>query len=339
MRTVAFLLAVLSFAVVAFALPSSSLAGSGGGCSGTAGSDVHRAGLVVSFGGQQPTQRFCVEFTEESISGIELLQRSGLSLVTQIEGGLGAGVCAIDGIGSDDPTNCFKYSTTPPYRYWVYFRWTGADSNGAWQFSNVGASTREIHDGDIDGWSWGNGANAPPESPDGVLDLPTPTPLPPTLTPTPVQATNTPRPTATRATTITPVPADTAAPNATLSPATPEVVATPTVSSGSDGIPPPPSPADAEVAGAQATPRPALTVTGASSVASVTLTPAATPTAPSGVIVVDPTQARDNAATAERADGDSGSGGSSALIGFALVAAVITGGAGVILYRRRSGDA
>lgn len=342
MRMLTIPLALLIAAIGAFVSPYSSRAGAGGGCSGTAGSDVHRAGLVVTFAGEQPTQFFCVEFTEESISGIELLRRSGLSLVTQVEGGLGTGVCAIDGIGSDDPTNCFKYSTTPPYRYWVYFRWTGADPIGAWQFSNLGASTRVIRDGDIDGWSWGNGAGAPPEAPAGVLDPPTPTPLPPTLTPTPLHATNTPRPTVTPAPTKTAIAADTPAVNVTAMPTSQPAVETPAmpVQSAADvSVPPTPATPDADVAGAQATPRSELTAQASSTALSPTRTPGASPTARSGVIVVDPTQAWDNAETSEQHTGDGDSGGSTALIGFGVVALLLMGGAGALLYRRRSHDA
>ena len=67
---------------------------------------VHRAGLVVTFGDRH-SELFCIEFTEDSITGLELLRRSGLPLVTSGMGGLGGAVCSIGGEGSSDPSNCF----------------------------------------------------------------------------------------------------------------------------------------------------------------------------------------------------------------------------------------
>ena len=59
---------------------------------------TNQAGLVVKFGDGR-TLTYCIEFTEDSITGIELLQRSGLTVVTSNSGGLGAAVCSIDGEG------------------------------------------------------------------------------------------------------------------------------------------------------------------------------------------------------------------------------------------------
>ncbi len=65
----------------------------------------HRAGLVVRHGDGRVVTR-CVTFSEESISGVELLRRSGLAATFAAYGGLGYGVCVIDGQGCDSG-DCF----------------------------------------------------------------------------------------------------------------------------------------------------------------------------------------------------------------------------------------
>ncbi len=133
---------------------------------------VHRAGIVVTFGDGH-TDRYCVEFSTDSITGIQLLESSGLHIVTTGAAGLGGAVCAIGADGSTDPTHCFT-PCTPTCLYWKYFGF----KNGVWAYAASGAS-RTIHDGDVDGWAWGSGGattGAVPGQP-GVI-CPTPTALP-----------------------------------------------------------------------------------------------------------------------------------------------------------------
>src|SRR6266496_3303208 len=52
------------------------------------------AGLVVQFPGGT-TQTFCVPFAGESISGLDLLLKSGLEVKAEVYGGLGAEICQI----------------------------------------------------------------------------------------------------------------------------------------------------------------------------------------------------------------------------------------------------
>ncbi len=66
----------------------------------------HRAGLVVVHGDGRVLTR-CVAFAEETISGADLLRRSGLVVVLSPYGGLGYGVCAIDGEGCANGEDCF----------------------------------------------------------------------------------------------------------------------------------------------------------------------------------------------------------------------------------------
>jgi hypothetical protein len=117
---------------------------------------VHHAGLVVVFG-EERVETLCIEFKEDEISGAELLERSGLSLVLSGFGGLGSGVCRIDDVGCSDPTDCFCQCRGAECSYWAYF----ALEDGAWRYLPVGASQRRLHDGDADAWVWGSGRDRP----------------------------------------------------------------------------------------------------------------------------------------------------------------------------------
>lgn len=127
------------------------------GAGETAGREMNHAGLVVTFADGR-TERRCVEFAEEEISGVELLRRSGLAVVFSSSGAFGEGVCRIDDTGCSDPGDCFCQCRGADCAFWTYF----ALEDGEWRFQNVGASQRRLRDGDVDGWVWGSG-RTPPE--------------------------------------------------------------------------------------------------------------------------------------------------------------------------------
>lgn len=113
---------------------------------------VHHAGVVVRHGDGRMAYAY-VGFTEDSISGIDLLKRTGLDIVTIAFGGLGEGVCSIDEHGCP-ASNCRKRVCQGPKAddpFWQYFRQT---QPGDWQALVLGASATRVHDGDLDGWSW-----------------------------------------------------------------------------------------------------------------------------------------------------------------------------------------
>jgi hypothetical protein len=147
-------------------------------CAEPAQAGVHRAGLVITFG-PGDTARFCVQFTEDAISGIELLERAGVTFVAASEGGLGQAVCSIEGVGCDNPGDCFCQCQGGTCEYWSYFSRQG----GGWRYENRGASNRMLHDGDVDGWAWGPGSvtgGTQPAAPgSGLCPEPTPTRPPP----------------------------------------------------------------------------------------------------------------------------------------------------------------
>ncbi|MCA9941244.1 MAG: hypothetical protein KC418_21535 [Anaerolineales bacterium] len=157
----------------------------------------NRAALVVRYADGQVDTR-CVSFSESQITGHDLLVRAGMDLTIEA-GGIGAAVCAINGVGCP-ATDCFCQCQGAECVYWSYWHQIG----GSWQYSQGGAGIYPITDGAVDGWSWGPGSvtaaipppditfadvcSAPPASPT-VAPTATATPAPPTVTPVPATAT------------------------------------------------------------------------------------------------------------------------------------------------------
>lgn len=122
---------------------------------------VHAAGLVIDYGDGRVSYAW-VPFLEESITGIELLERSGLSLVSVSFGGLGDGICSIEGtgcgVGECRSRLCQTSDRESPF--WQYIR---QDESGEWKAFGLGASQSTVRDGDIDGWAW---TGTPPKLPE-----------------------------------------------------------------------------------------------------------------------------------------------------------------------------
>ena len=113
---------------------------------GTA-SASHRAGLVIDYG-DASLFTTCVSFTESSISGLELLERSGLAVQTATNPNQGTAVCKIGEVGSPS-SDCF--GSMPDY--WSYWQ---MGTNG-WDYSVKGADQSPVTDGSVNAWSWGTG--------------------------------------------------------------------------------------------------------------------------------------------------------------------------------------
>ncbi len=101
----------------------------------------------------------CVFFDEEEISGYELLVRSGFDFEDE-NFGYGHAICKIgpDGCDTSQGQDCFCDKS----KSWNYL--TRNKGDPTWDLSPVGADSRDVRDGDLDGWSWGpNGS--PPKPP------------------------------------------------------------------------------------------------------------------------------------------------------------------------------
>ncbi|MGC9468801.1 MAG: hypothetical protein ACP5HS_09425 [Anaerolineae bacterium] len=123
---------------------------------GWAQEPAQRAGIVVVHGDGSVVTR-CVAFDEPTISGLTALQRAGLTLSTAA-GPLGVTICSLDGEGC--PTSdCFCECKSADCAYWNYYH---RNADGSWAYANAGAASRQLQDGDVDGWVWGDGTTAPP---------------------------------------------------------------------------------------------------------------------------------------------------------------------------------
>jgi len=166
----------------------------GAGSSPLAAERPNGAGLVIRFGDGRIVTAY-VEFDEPAITGIELLERSGIPFTVAPFGGLGLAVCAIAGEGCP-AEDCFCQAKSQPAWFWHYY---GLTPDGRWVLHSVGASSRIVRDGDVDGWSWTAGESGLPaitideiarahgverNPPPAPTAIPTPVPPPPTAPPT-----------------------------------------------------------------------------------------------------------------------------------------------------------
>jgi hypothetical protein len=120
----------------------------------TTAEEFNHAGLIVRDSEGRLTYAW-VPFSEDEITGVELLRASGIPVVTVGFGGLGEAVCSIDGQGcgvSECQRNvCQASAADAPY--WQYFQ-QDPTNVALWQWLALGASASKVHDGDVFGWSW-----------------------------------------------------------------------------------------------------------------------------------------------------------------------------------------
>jgi len=113
---------------------------------------IHHAALVIQHASGSVITR-CVAFAEEQITGLQVVERSGVPYEAQNFGSIGGAMCQLDREPSTVPPGCFGAGP-----YWQYFHRHGS----GWQTSAFGASSSLLHDGDMDGWHFAVGANQAP---------------------------------------------------------------------------------------------------------------------------------------------------------------------------------
>lgn len=117
-----------------------------------AGGERH-AGLVVQFAASD-IRTYCVTFSGDSISGLDLLLKSGLDIRAEAYGGMGGLICKIGPQGCDYPQQaCACQSYGPGGVYWSYTHLI----NGGWKTAQQGASSYRVRNGDVEGWAWSSG--------------------------------------------------------------------------------------------------------------------------------------------------------------------------------------
>ena len=115
----------------------------------------HRAVVVVDTG--TFVRNVCVRFTQDSLSGTEVLQRAGVNPGLRTFGGQGAAVCSLCGQGCPSDGSCL---TCGGKDYWAYFR--ASSGSATFRYAAGGAGGARVRDGDVEGWKWGNGSAPPP---------------------------------------------------------------------------------------------------------------------------------------------------------------------------------
>jgi hypothetical protein len=116
---------------------------------------AQRVGLVVKFGdGSVFTD--CIDYTGPGMTGEDVLDGSGLSLLKDLSYGLGAAICKIEHDGCNYPQeHCFCQCEGANCEYWAYFHLD--EDRGEWAYSGMGVSGHTVQAGDVEGWAWGNG--------------------------------------------------------------------------------------------------------------------------------------------------------------------------------------
>jgi hypothetical protein len=243
-----------------------------------------RAGVVVRFGDGSVRTR-CVDFNDETITGLELLQRSGVDVIAQTAGG-SAAVCKIGPDGCNFPAeSCLacKFGAGGQGEYWAYWQLVGNE----WRYSQLGAGSRKVKNGEVDGWAYGpgnvqTGAQPPVVTFEEICPALQPITVPPTrVPPTAVPATAAPKPRPTSTLVPQPTPKPTVRP--TLEPTKQPQSTQAIIASVPTVTPEPPTAIPTTTSTAQPTATAAATSTAAPTTTATTaiqpsLTPAVPPT-------------------------------------------------------------
>ncbi len=122
-----------------------------------------QAGLVVQYSEDRVETR-CLQVAAEGTNGVDLLNASGLEVVSDVSSGMGVSVCQIEGQGCAYPAqHCFcQCMGGGDCGYWNYFyREPGAET---WTYSPLGAVLRTVSPGSVEAWVWGDGHTPPAEA-------------------------------------------------------------------------------------------------------------------------------------------------------------------------------
>jgi hypothetical protein len=128
----------------------------------TAEAQTHRAALVVehdsTWSGQHLLYR-CVQFAEDAISGLALLELAGVNsgVPPQVYdwGGGADTICQLDREPVAVPARCFAPTSQPNWSDWHLV-------NGKWVTRASGVTGYTVRDGEVEGWTYSSGFGAPP---------------------------------------------------------------------------------------------------------------------------------------------------------------------------------
>jgi hypothetical protein len=112
----------------------------------------NRAGIVIDYGDGR-VDSLCIDFTEEELTGYDILLRTEIPVEFDFQSG-GQAVCKVDEIGCGTG-DCFcACPGGDKCVYWTYWHLIDGD----WQYSVSGAGTFAVRDGMVEGWRWGSGS-------------------------------------------------------------------------------------------------------------------------------------------------------------------------------------
>lgn len=119
--------------------------------------DSIRVGMVIQ--AQGATRTLCLDLPATGATGLDALNATGLDL-NVMAGPLGAAICRLDNLGCTFPAEpCFCRCQGASCSYWAYFF---QDAGGTWQYSGLGAASRRLATGAVEGWLWTESANQTP---------------------------------------------------------------------------------------------------------------------------------------------------------------------------------
>ncbi|HEX9096083.1 MAG TPA: hypothetical protein VF990_08270 [Candidatus Dormibacteraeota bacterium] len=131
---------------------------------GSAHAQTHRAALVVQHSSSWPGSHVlwkCVEFAQEAIGGLALLQLAGVNSGQPPQiydwGGGAYTVCQLDRQPQVIPDRCFGPISGPNWSDWTQ------TANG-WVARATGVAGYTVRDGDVEGWSYSTGRGMQPPS-------------------------------------------------------------------------------------------------------------------------------------------------------------------------------
>lgn len=113
-----------------------------------------RAGLVVVLPDQEPLT-FCVE-TGQGITGVDLLDETGMAFIADYSNSLGAAICKIEDVGCTYPSqDCFCQCQGATCTYWSYHFLSPGETQ--WTYAQFGAGQSQVEPGSVEAWVWSSG--------------------------------------------------------------------------------------------------------------------------------------------------------------------------------------
>ena len=109
--------------------------------------ESERVGLVIQFA-DDSLLTMCIDTGGQALSGLDILELSGVDLAQYYDANRDVAVCSINGQGCD-ANHCFCEFPD----YWSYWH----TEIGDWVYSGRGASTYVVQPGTVEGWRWGSG--------------------------------------------------------------------------------------------------------------------------------------------------------------------------------------